>query len=77
MNAMIVRSRVDADGVLRVAVPVGAAEADRELQVTIEPLPHHGDEHAEYVAWLEKSAGRWKGDFERLPQGDFEERDFF
>ena len=28
MNPMIVRSRVDADGVLRVAVPIGSAEAD-------------------------------------------------
>jgi len=77
MNAMTVRSRVDADGVLRVAVPVGAEEADREVQVTIEPLPHRADEHAEYVEWLRSMAGRWKGEFERMPQGDFEVRDVF
>jgi hypothetical protein len=38
MNRIVVRSKVDADGVLRMAVPVGAAEADREVQVTIDPL---------------------------------------
>ena len=76
MNPMIVQSRVGGDGVLRVAVPVGTAEADHEMQVTIEPLPQRSDERAEYLAWLEKSAGQWKGDFESLPQGDFEERDF-
>ncbi|MGO8750187.1 MAG: hypothetical protein ACLQNE_29935 [Thermoguttaceae bacterium] len=76
MNPLIVRSRVDADGVLRVAVPIGAAEADHEMQVTIEPLPQRNEEQAEYLAWLENAAGRWKGDFERPSQGEFEERDF-
>jgi hypothetical protein len=77
MTSMIVRSRVDADGVLRVVVPVGAAEADREVQVTIEPLPERNAEQAEYIAWLENSAGRWQGEFERMPQGSFEQRDSF
>jgi len=76
MNPRIVRSRVDADGVLRVAVPVGTAEADHEMQVTIEPLPPRSGERTEYLAWLDRSAGRCKGEFERFPQGDFEERDF-
>jgi hypothetical protein len=75
MNAMTVRSRIDADGVLRVAVPVGAAEADREVQLTIEPVPQRAEDRAEYVAWLRSMAGRWKGEFERMPQGDFEVRD--
>jgi hypothetical protein len=76
MNAMTVRSRVDTDSVVRVAVPVGAADADREVQGTIEPLPPDA-EHAEYVAWLRSMAGRWKGEFERMPQGEFEARDHF
>ncbi len=75
MNRRMVRSRVDADGVLRIAVPVGIAEDNREMQVTIGPLPQRGDERTEYLAWLEKSVGRWMGDFERLPQGHFEERE--
>ena len=72
---MVVRSRVDHDGVLRVTVPIGVAEADREMQVTIEPLPPKADEQAEYVAWLRSLAGSWKGEFETMPQGEFEERD--
>lgn len=75
MNRMIVRSRVDSDGMLRVNVPVGASEADREMQVTIEPLEATAEEHGKYVAWLESIAGRWQGDFERMPQGEFEQRD--
>ncbi len=75
MTTVVVRSRVDADGVVRVAVSVGAAEADREVQVTIEAVPQRVDDRAAYVAWLRSMAGRWKGEFERMPQGDFEERD--
>lgn len=33
------RSRVDADGVVRGVVPVGSKDADREVQITIEPDP--------------------------------------
>ncbi|HUQ69303.1 MAG TPA: hypothetical protein VM165_07270 [Planctomycetaceae bacterium] len=75
MTRLVVRSRVDADGVLRVTVPVGAADADREVQVTIESVATPAASHASYVAWLESIAGQWQGDFERLPQGDFEPRD--
>jgi hypothetical protein len=75
MTTVVVRSRVGADGVLRVAVPVGAAEADREVQLTIEPVPQSVDDRAAYVAWLRSMAGRWKGEFERMPQGDFEVRE--
>jgi hypothetical protein len=37
MNRIVVHSRVGADGVLQLAVPLGVAEADREVEVTIEP----------------------------------------
>jgi hypothetical protein len=75
MNRLIIRSRVDADGMLRLNVPVGAADADREMQVTVEPIASTVEERAKYAAWLESIAGKWQGDFERMPQGDFEERD--
>ena len=38
MSRMVLRSRVGADGVLRMVVPFGDAEAERPMQVTIEPL---------------------------------------
>ena len=57
MNPMIVRSRVDADGVLRVAVPVGPAEADREMQVTIEALPQDRTERGG-ISGVARKVGR-------------------
>jgi hypothetical protein len=30
--------RIDGDGVLRIAVPVGIADAEKELEVTVEPV---------------------------------------
>ena len=75
MNRISVRSRVDADGVLRVVVPVGAKDADREVQVTIEAAPDAVTERADYVAWLHSVVGQWRGELEKMPQGDFETRE--
>jgi hypothetical protein len=75
MNRVIVQSRVDGDGVLRVVVPMGAAEADREVQVTVDPLSRPMGEQAEYIAWLDSIAGKWQGEFELMPQVGFETRD--
>lgn len=74
MNPVIVNSKVGADGILQVQVPLGAAEANREVRVTIEAsaaLPVASDD---YVAWLRSVAGHWQGEFERPSQGMLEER---
>ena len=39
MNRIVVQSRVDADGVVRIAIPVGASQGDRSVQVTVESAP--------------------------------------
>jgi len=44
MNRMILNSGVGSDGVLHLAVPVGEANADRTVRVTIEPNEGPGDE---------------------------------
>jgi hypothetical protein len=75
MNRLVVRSRVDGDGVLRVVVPIGATEADREVQVTVEPLSQPAGVQVEYIAWLDSIAGKWQGEFELMPQDGFEMRD--
>jgi hypothetical protein len=75
MNRMTIRSRVGADGVLRVNVPVGAAEADREMQVTIEPLARPAMTQQEWEAFVDSTTGAWQGEFERPPQGEYEERE--
>jgi hypothetical protein len=76
MDRLIIHSRVDADGVLRIAVPVGKEDADREMLVTIEPTPPADSPAQEdYRAWLDSIAGQWRGEFERLPVAEFETRD--
>jgi hypothetical protein len=73
---MIVKSRVDSDGVLRVSVPIGKDEANREVQVIVEPArPTAPLTQEEYVEWVESMAGSWQGEFERPKQGELQERD--
>jgi hypothetical protein len=38
MNRVVVQSRVGADGILQITLPIGAADADREVEVTIAPV---------------------------------------
>jgi hypothetical protein len=74
MTRMRLSARVDADGVLRLNVPVGADDADQEVQVTIEPArPAMTQE--EWRRWVDSMAGKWQGEFERPEQGEYEQRD--
>ncbi len=75
MNRLVMRSRVGADGVLQVQVPLSVDDANREVEVTIEAVRSATPAGEEYSAWLHSIAGQWQGDFERPPQGDLEERD--
>jgi hypothetical protein len=38
MNRIVLKTRVSSDGSLHLDLPVGAAEAGTEVQVTVEPL---------------------------------------
>ena len=38
MHRLVVQSRVGADGVLHIDIPMGLEVADREVQVTIDPV---------------------------------------
>ena len=74
MTRMTLSARVGADGVLK--VPLGAAEANQEVRVTIEPaLPAAIKAHGDYLDFLRGTAGAWQGDFQRPEQGDYEVRD--
>jgi hypothetical protein len=75
MQRLILKARVGADGVLRVTVPMGEAEADREVQLIIEPLSPAMKSHLDYLDFLHATPGAWQGDFERPEQGEYEERD--
>ena len=76
MTPIVMRSKVSSDGLLRVTLPVGIAEANQEVQVTVESIAAkkpmtQGDWHA----WVDSMAGSWQGDFERPPQGEYEQRE--
>ena len=75
VDRVTVLSRVGADGVLNVSVPVGLSEANRPVQVIIEPAATQTNGTADYEAWLDGLAGRWQGDFTRGDEGNFETRE--
>jgi hypothetical protein len=76
MTRIVLKSKVGADGMLQLTVPLGPEAADQQVQVTVEPLSGKAAmTQAEYAAWVESLAGTWQGEFERPPQGEFEERD--
>jgi len=76
MNRMIVKSRIGADGVLHVTVPIGAAAANREVQVTIEPISPLPVTQEEWRNGVLSTAGSITDpSFVRHDQGEYEQRE--
>lgn len=75
MTRIVVTSKIGSDGVLHLHLPVGAAEADKEVQVTVEAAPSASMSPEEWHKIILSTAGAWQGEFERPPQGDYEERE--
>ncbi len=75
MTRMVTTSRVGADGVLHLELPLGTPEAGREVQVTVESITTPSMTQEEWVAFLDRTAGAWQGEFERPPQGEYETRE--
>ena len=66
------------DGVLHVNVPVGTAETEFDVVVILQAKPTATPDSPESRGWppgfFENTAGKWEGEFERPPQGEFEKR---
>jgi hypothetical protein len=75
MTRIVVKSRIGSDGVLHLHLPVGQAEADKEVQVTVEPVPATPMSQEEWRQLILSTAGKWRGEFERPPQGEYEEQE--
>jgi hypothetical protein len=60
----------DSEAMIRNAIPV--EEPNKEYQIKIEIMPQPPDEWPE--GFIERTAGKWAGELERAPQGDYEER---
>lgn len=75
MTPIVLTSKVGPDGVLRLDLPLVAA--DREVRVTIEPLdPKMKRTAEEWRAFILSTAGSITDPtFERFPQGELEERE--
>lgn len=75
MDRIVLKSRVGSNGILELTVPVGAADADREVQATVEAV---GVDKLSQEEWRQRTmelAGSWEGNFERPEHGELQERD--
>ena len=68
MKSIWVEGKVAADGVLRLEIPLGVAEAGRPIRVTATPLPWPISQE-EYQRIVKELAGSW-GDDVRLARED-------
>ena len=75
MNRIVVKSRVGSNGVLQLTLPVGPAEADREVQITIEPVSPPTMSPDEWRQRILETAGKWQGELDRPEQGEYEQRE--
>ncbi len=76
MNRMVVHSRVGADGILHITVPIGKADADREVQVTIDPIGPTPMTQEEWRKFVLATAGSITDpSFVRHEQGEYERRE--
>lgn len=73
MTQIEIKSRVGADGVLALTVPVGAADANREVIVTMRPaVTPPTMTRQEWLQFIQETTGAWQGEaFERPDQGRF------
>ena len=65
MNRMVVKSTVSSDGILHLALPMGVDEANKEVQVTVEPALPVSVSREEWRELILSTAGQWQGEFER------------
>ena len=72
---MVVKSTVSGDGILHLALPVGIEAANKEVQITVEPVSSLPISQEEWQELVRSTGGKWQGDFERPEQGDYEQRE--
>ncbi|MFO0976107.1 MAG: hypothetical protein U0996_06885 [Planctomycetaceae bacterium] len=63
MDRLVLTSKVDGDGALRLNLHLGMAQANLEFRVTVEPVAARKAMSAtEWEAWVEGMAGSLQGD---------------
>jgi hypothetical protein len=74
MTPIVLTSRVGSDGVLHLTLPLGAAEANHEVNVTIEPARPVMSQEEWRNRVLSTAGSIPDPTFVRHDQGDYEER---
>ncbi len=80
MHRLVVQSRVGSDGILHIDIPLGKEDADREVQVTIDPVRRVSSSMTqdEWRQFVMETAGRITDPtFVRHEQGTFKQWDAF
>ncbi len=78
METIKLKTYVGSDGILKLEVPVSVTNQELEVLVVVESPPRleADSERAEWLAFIEETAGSLADDpIERGPQGEFEVRD--
>ena len=75
MKRIVLNSRIGSNGILQLAVPVGPADADRDVQITVEPIGPTVLSAEEWRQRVLETAGKWQGELERPEQGEYEQRE--
>ncbi len=81
MESIQLKTRVGADGILKLEIPLETAEADLDVLVVVQPMPSEVETRStEDLGWpgdfFERVAGGWEGTpLQRPEQGEFEIRD--
>jgi hypothetical protein len=70
-----VKSTVSSDGVLHLTLPMGIEEANKEVQVTVEPSLPAPMSQQEWQELVLSTGGKWQGAFERPEQRAYEDRE--
>ena len=67
------------DGTLMIPVPADVTPGVHAVIVEIDqrPIAPGHRTATDWLTFLKETAGAWRGDFERPPQGDYEVRDEF
>ncbi len=77
----VVTTQVGADGILNLCVPLSKTDANKSVRVTLETVDDGTvsspiTNREEWLRFIERTAGSITDPtFERLPQGDYEQRD--
>jgi hypothetical protein len=75
MTRIVLKSQVGRDGILHLDLPVGIADANKEVQITVDPVrPSMSQE--EWRKFIAQTAGSISDpEFRRWDEGGFEDRE--